>query len=78
MKQPFKLITCVTAGDTAKCLSAMLREAEAGRLIGIAYAAMYSGRTYAVNACGDARRSPTFARGMVSDLHEALGKLRPG
>jgi hypothetical protein len=77
MSKPFTLIHTKSSGDVTACLEEMLKHSRDGHLLGIAFAAMYEGRTYVVNACGEARRSPTFARGMVADLHEAIGRLRP-
>ena len=77
MTTPFTLVHTKSSNDVAVCLEEMLKHARSGHLLGLAFAAMYEGRTYVVNACGEARRSPTFARGMVSDLHEAIGRLRP-
>jgi hypothetical protein len=50
----------------------MLRQAEAGGLIGYDIAVMYSGRDYIVNSVGEVEKSPTFARGMVQALDDRL------
>jgi hypothetical protein len=53
----------------------MLRQAEAGELIGFAIAAMYSGRDYIVNSTGEVEISPTFARGMVAALDDHFKEM---
>jgi hypothetical protein len=60
--------------DVVDQLHEMLRQAEAGELIGFAIAVMYSGRDYEVDAFGEAHRSPTFARGMVRALDDYLSE----
>lgn len=63
------------SGDSVEVLEALLEEARAGRLIGIAFAAMYRQRRYIVNTAGEARRSPTFSLGMVQMLADELRRL---
>jgi hypothetical protein len=74
-KPPYRLVGDALSHDTVECLREMLAHAEKGRLIGIAFAAMYRGGAYAVNSAGEARRSPTFARGMVGELDMDLHHL---
>ena len=74
MKAPFRLRAVNgISHDTVQCLRTLLARAEAGEVIGIAYAAMHRGRTYTVHACGEAHRNPTFTRGMVAALNDDLG-----
>jgi len=73
---PFRLVHDSLSFDTVECLQELLNLAESGDLIGLAYVAMFKGRTYVVDATGEVRRSPTFARGMVSDLHDELKSIR--
>lgn len=75
MTRPFSLVSDSLSHETEKCLASLLDDAKNGHLVGIAFAAMYKGGTYIVNAAGEAYRSPTFARGMVADLSEQLGKI---
>ncbi|MBA2547316.1 MAG: hypothetical protein H0V16_02515 [Burkholderiaceae bacterium] len=75
-KEPFRLVRDPLSCDTIECLQRLLADAEHGQILGIAYAAMYKGREYVVGATGEARRSTTFARGMVDDLHDELRDIR--
>jgi len=75
-KEPFRLVRDQLSFDTIECLRELLAHAERGDVLGIAYAAMYTGREYVVGATGEARRSTTFARGMVDDLHDELRSIR--
>lgn len=74
MKPPFRLITMHRVShDTVRCLRALLKKAEEGEVIGVAYTAMHKeNRTYAVHACGEAHRNPTFAIGMARLLVRKL------
>jgi hypothetical protein len=74
---PFRKLTSVgTANqDCIDDLRHLLKQAEAGELIGYAIAAMYKRRSYVVNMFGEAERNPTFARGMVRALDDYLGEL---
>ncbi len=73
MKPPFiQAIPSPVSHDTVTCLEHLLDGARRGAVIGIAYAAMLKHRSYVLNACGEAHRSPTFARGMVAALDDEL------
>lgn len=72
MKRPFSLVTRTISHDTVEALGTLHEQAKRGELIGIAFAAMYSEGGYAVNAAGEAHRSPTFARGMIRALDDEL------
>ncbi len=78
MKEPFFLIPDVVSHDTIGCLEALLREARAGRLIGVAYCAMLRKRAYIVNSAGEAHRNPTFTRGMLQALDDQLSQRVDG
>lgn len=75
MKPPFRLVGDQLSHDTIKCLEELLAYAKEGRLIGIAFAALYKERVYIVNAAGEAYRNPTFARGLIAELDDELAKL---
>lgn len=75
MKQPFTLIPDSISHDTRACLEQLKAEAEAGDVIGIAYAVMYRGRHYIVNTAGELHRNPTFARGAVAVLDDELSRM---
>jgi len=74
MKPPFRLVQDTISSDTVKALEQLLTAAKKGQVIGIAFVAMYKQRKYIANAAGEARRSPTFTRGMIAALDDALGR----
>ena len=61
--------------DTVCALEGLLREARAGRLIGIAWVSMFDGYRYEVDIAGETRRSPTFTRGMLCKLDDELSRI---
>ena len=71
LKPHLRLVAPVSS-DTVSCLRELLARAERGEVVGIAYAALQRGRRYTVDACGEADRNPTFARGMVDALSDEL------
>lgn len=75
MKRVFHLVQDGLSSDTVKALELMLEEARTGDLIGIAYVAMYRRREYTASATGEARRNPTFTRGMLAALDDVLGEM---
>jgi hypothetical protein len=79
MRTPYVLVPDTVSSDTVKCLETLLRHAREGEIIGIAYACMLRRRGYIANSAGEARRSPTFARGMVAALDDQLAqRIRGG
>lgn len=75
MKPPYHLVPGALSHDTVAALEALLADAKAGRLQGIAFGAIYRRRTYIVDAAGEAHRSPTFALGVVHMLAKELEGL---
>lgn len=75
MERPFGLVQETISHDTVEALRKLLRAAEHGEVIGVAFAVMYKGRDYVVNTAGEAHRSPTFTRGMVKALDDHLMQL---
>jgi hypothetical protein len=73
--RPFTLVSAISSNDTIACLRALLRQAEKGEIVGLAYTAMLHSREYIINVCGEAHRSPTFTRGMVAALDDHLSEL---
>ena len=73
-RQPFKLVPAKISGDTVEALQELLKDAMTGRLIGVAFAAMYKEREYIVDAAGEAKSNPTFALGMLAVLKDSLAK----
>jgi hypothetical protein len=72
MDRPFALAPDSISHDTVEALQTLLKDAQRGEIIGVAFAVMYKGRDYIVNTAGEAHRSPTFARGMVQALDDHL------
>jgi len=58
--------------DTIHCLERLLEAARAGQLQGLAYVAIHLHRNFSVNVCGEAHRSPVFARGALASLDDEL------
>lgn len=73
-RQPFKLVPAKISGDTVESLQELLKDAIAGRVIGIAFVAMYKEREYTVDAAGEAKENPTFTRGMLLALDDSLAR----
>lgn len=73
-KGPYSLEPDTLSSDTVECLAELLEQAKAGKVIGIAFSAILKRRNYWVNTAGEARRSPTFTRGMLRALDDQLGQ----
>lgn len=50
---------------TVDCLRTLLREAEAGELVGMAFVARYRGRVWDRGACGEADADSVWTLGML-------------
>jgi hypothetical protein len=74
MKRTFTLIPSSGSNDTAKCVESLAEGVRSRKLIGLAYVAFYSQRDYEAHVCGEADRSPTFARGAVGALDDKLSR----
>ncbi len=64
--------------DTVACLEELLDDARRGKLVGMAFAAQYADRQYVIDSTGEAYSDPTYARGMISALHDLLGRRARG
>jgi hypothetical protein len=80
VRPPFRLevVNGNVSTDTIECIRALLARAEAGEVIGVAFAAMHKQRRYTVHTCGEAHRNPTFCRGMIAALDDALAERVAG
>lgn len=78
MKPPFRVVSDNLPTETVAVLTELLNQAKRKRILGIAFAVMYRGGTYIVNATDEARRSHTFARGMVAELDDELARQMHG
>jgi hypothetical protein len=65
---PFTLVPKTTSHASIEALRTLLKQAENGELIGVAFAAMYQDRTFDVDTAGEAHRSPGFAIQMLMCL----------
>lgn len=74
MKRAFTLIPSRGSSDTAKCVEALAKGVRDQRVIGLAYVVFYERKEYEVHVCGEAERSPTFARGAVGALDDKLSR----
>lgn len=72
---PYHLIRDSVSPDTVEALQELLKAAQTGEAIGIVFAVMLRRQRYIVNTAGEARRSPTLARGMVAALDDELRAL---
>jgi hypothetical protein len=59
---------------TIEILERLLKQAKAGQLTGLTFAAMYRRGSYMVATTDEANRNPTFARGMVAALDDHLAE----
>lgn len=77
MKPPFQLVPDEISGDTVEALKELHEQARRRNdpIIGVAFAVMYKERRYIIDTAGEARRSPTFALGMVNMLRRHLEKI---
>lgn len=78
---PFKLHSIVrlnTNGPdkaTIQGLTELLREAQSGDVVGIAYVALHKSKRYSMGVIGVAKTTPTFTRGMIKCLDDQVAEL---
>ena len=70
----YRLVPLEISSDTVDALEELLQQARNGEIIGLAFVAMYRRREYIVHSTGEARRSPTFTRGMLLALDDDLAR----
>ena len=71
----YHLVHKQLSDDSVRALDTLLSLAKRGQIVGLAYVVMYKGREYTAGAAGECRRNPTFTRGMIRSLDDALGEL---
>lgn len=64
--------------EVVEVLEALLAKARQGRLVGIAYCGLLADEGFMAEVGGEARRRPTFARGMVAALDDKLSDMVHG
>lgn len=77
-QKPFRLLHLQppVSTDTVRCLRQLLADAEAGKIVGISYAAMAHNRDFFYNSCGEAHRNPAWATAMAATLfHGTLKRV---
>lgn len=75
---PPVLVRDVVSHDTVECLEQLLEAARAGEVIGLVFGAMLKRKRYMVNLAGEARRDPTYARGVVGAIEDELRLMIQG
>lgn len=73
-RPPFRLVPDALSHDTVEALRELLKQAEDGRVVGIAFAAMYRSRQFITNTAGECHRNPVFTRGIVAVLDDCLAQ----
>ena len=61
--------------DTIDCLRQLLRDAELGKVVGIAYIALHRDRSHSRHACGEAFEDPIYSSGLLGLLDSDLQAL---
>lgn len=72
MKAPIRIVAAAPEHDTIDVLRRLLREAETGELIGVAFTALYAGRQWVSGTTGEAERDLARAAGLVHAHSAAL------
>lgn len=74
-----RLVPHERSNDTIRALEILLADAMDGKLIGLAYVAMYQApQEYVLDVAGETKRSPIFTRGLLPELDYELGKIIRG
>lgn len=63
--------------ETIETCRSLLREAEAGNVVGLAYMALHRGSDYSGHVVGRAKHTPVFALGLLRALEIKLSRLIP-
>lgn len=71
-RAPFRLVPAGGSHETVECLRALLAQAEAGDLIGVAWVSMYRRRTWDYRACGETHRNRAWTLGMLQAFSAKL------
>lgn len=71
------LVTKAVSQETVEMFRYWLAEAEAGRVRGAVVGAIHNSIDYTVDAAGDCSQYRGLARGMIADLQDEVGNLKP-
>lgn len=63
--KPFTLVQNDVSKDSVEALEFLLQEAKSGRLIGLAYGAMFKRKDCIVDTAGEAHTNPLFAISVI-------------
>lgn len=74
-QNPFRLVPDQLSHDTVETLRTLLKQAEDGLIIGVAFAVMYRGRFFVASTTGECFRNPIWSIGMVGLLDQKLRRL---
>ncbi len=58
--------------DTISCLEVLLSNARQGRIVGLAFVAVYPDKSFVVDTVGTCSAKRSLTRGMVRDLDDLL------
>lgn len=75
MSSPFHLVPHQISHDTTEALRILYEHAKEGKIIGIAFAAMYVGRFFVADSAGECHNNPVWTIGMVDILKSKLRTL---
>lgn len=56
--------------DTVECLTALLEQAKRGEVLGMVAGVVLKRSRYSVHLAGEAKRNPTYARGIIAVLDD--------
>ena len=68
MEQPLHIVEPAPDPDTVATLTSLLEQAKAGRMVGVAYVAMYRGGRFDGDVLGLAREDQIRTLGLISAL----------
>lgn len=77
-KRAFEVVINHVSSDTAEALSGLHSQAQEGKVIGMAFVAMYNGRFFVTGSTGECHRNPVWALGMVDILRARLRRDAEG
>ena len=72
-----KLVPSPVSKDTVDELAALLQEARAGKVIGLAYVALHKGQVFTADYVGQAKAAPIFTLGAIRVLSDHIVGIKP-
>ncbi len=77
-RKPFEVVVNHVSIDTTEALLSLHNQAKEGKIIGVAFVAMYNGRFFVTGSTGECDRNPVWALGMVDILRARLRRDAEG